>query len=251
MELVDFLEEQEVNRDTTAKIITECSRFNEKLKEFLRYQLWDKIPATTIEKLINCYQRSKVNLRTGEIIEPDSLIPLITFNYKENVSIGIKYALMPINSTAKADLYAILISDAGYHVKTISFMENSYNGIKLNPEEEYKMRILSSETHYSQFMDINFSELDTDINQIIFCSYLYNPWKYTNPYEHFTFNYIDDENEELIGINCTKEMNEAKNIIGFSLKKVINDWELTTIQETFPGDLNDLISYYISKSRCY
>ena len=70
----EFLKEEEINKDIMKNIISECSKYNDELKVFLETHSWRNVPAYALREFLKLYQASNINLKTGKIIKPSSLI---------------------------------------------------------------------------------------------------------------------------------------------------------------------------------
>ena len=91
----DFIEAQELNTKAVMKVLCQCARFHEKLNEFLHEHRWETLPAHAIQKFIDAYHASEVNMRTGEIITPSEKIKEVKFFPHTKIQFSVETS--PIN----------------------------------------------------------------------------------------------------------------------------------------------------------
>ena len=68
MTIVDFLIEKELTSQAFGNIVSECAKLNFSLANFLKEHKKVEIPVSFLEEMLESYNRSKINIKTGEII---------------------------------------------------------------------------------------------------------------------------------------------------------------------------------------
>ena len=64
-----FLKEYDLNEETMEKIIKECSKHCRSLRNFLMFSSWHSIPSYRLRTILDIYNKSSVNIKTGELID--------------------------------------------------------------------------------------------------------------------------------------------------------------------------------------
>ena len=64
-----FLKEYDLNEETMEKIIKECSKHCRSLRNFLMFSSWHNIPSYRLRTILDIYNKSSVNIKTGELID--------------------------------------------------------------------------------------------------------------------------------------------------------------------------------------
>lgn len=80
----EFLKEEEINKDIMKNVISECSKYNNELESFLETHSWRHVPSYALREFLKLYQASNINLKTGKIIKPSSLIQYIPITIFEH-----------------------------------------------------------------------------------------------------------------------------------------------------------------------
>ena len=70
MNLVDVAKQEGLDKDIALDILTKCIPHNKSLSLFTETFMVEDIPGVFAEKLINAYNNSQVNLKTGSVISP-------------------------------------------------------------------------------------------------------------------------------------------------------------------------------------
>ena len=64
-----FLKEYDLNEETMEKIMKECSKHCRSLRNFLMFSSWHSIPSYRLRTILDIYNKSSVNIKTGELID--------------------------------------------------------------------------------------------------------------------------------------------------------------------------------------
>ena len=81
MNLVDVAKQEGLDKDIALDILTKCIPHNKSLSLFTETFMVEDIPGVFAEKLINAYNNSQVNLKTGSVISPSEELSKIKKNY--------------------------------------------------------------------------------------------------------------------------------------------------------------------------
>ena len=86
MTFTEFCEKQEITEECCKDTLDICAKINPHLKEFLKKYTYRELPCFYIKQFLEEYNYSKVNTKTGEILEPTELLPKIYPKIVDNIS---------------------------------------------------------------------------------------------------------------------------------------------------------------------
>lgn len=89
MTFEQFLRLHELTEESTEKIVKECSRYNDKIKNFLTSKTYKEIPASCLEELFQIYNTSTINIKTGEIITAPQRLEDISFFRTDKIELSL------------------------------------------------------------------------------------------------------------------------------------------------------------------
>ena len=222
--LSEFLKNEELTLEVLEKILNECSRFNSALLGFIRSRGWKELPANAIRAFLKTYQDSQVNMKTGEIIYPVPemfKIPIIILN---NITVGASVLTF-------ADVeYDIVVEEKDIDDETIAFAryENLYR-----PGIEFSRISNSVFSPYSETLEIDLNHVDSYTKRMII-SFNVNSAR-ENPIKELIIR-LEANNETMMSLNLTQQINEHKDLIVFELVWDINEWRIIAHKQGKPND---------------
>ena len=104
MTLLEYLEQEKISLDLARLIIYQSSEHNENIEDFLENNSWYNLPLATFQQIMEEYDASQINLRTGEIIKP-------TYKLK-NLSLKEILKNISFNIIAKSEVNEFSLSTA-------------------------------------------------------------------------------------------------------------------------------------------
>ena len=222
--LSEFLRKEELTLEVLEKILNECSRFNSALLGFIRAKGWKELPANAIRAFLKTYQDSQVNMKTGELIYPVPemfKIPIIILN---NITVGATVLTF-------ADVnYDIVVEEKDIDDETIAFA--SYEDL-YRPGIEFSRISDSDFSPYSETLEIDLNHVDPYTKRMII-SFNVNSAR-ENPIKELII-HLESNNETMMSLNLTQQINEHKNLIVFELIWDINEWRIIAHKQGKPNN---------------
>ena len=80
MTLEHYLEQEQLTEESCEQIINICAKHNTYLNDFLKTRKWNELPLRFLKEVIDSYNESSINMKTGEVI--NAHISLVRFNAK-------------------------------------------------------------------------------------------------------------------------------------------------------------------------
>ena len=217
----EFLKEEEINKDIMKNVISECSKYNNELESFLETHSWRHVPSYALREFLKLYQASNINLKTGKIIKPSSLIQYIPIIIFENINIGVDISSHVIEEDIDFD---IIIQEKD---ENNNLIDVSYYGSRLRPGIDFEF--YARDDYYSFFDEVAFLQMkliDPATKKIeILVSLGTNALAIKDSIDGLLVSILN-ENEVLEDIDLTKEINEKSEVMAFQLLWDINDWRI-------------------------
>lgn len=221
--LCEFLRKEELTLEVLEKILNECSRFNSALLGFIRARGWKELPANAVRAFLKAYQDSQVNMKTGEIMYPVSemfRIPIIILN---NITVGASVLTF-------ADVeYDIVVEEKDIDDETIAFA--SYEDL-YRPGIEFSRISDSVFSPYSETLEIDLNHIDPYTKRMIISFNVKSSRE--NPIKELII-HLEANNETMMSLNLTQQINEHKNLIVFELIWDINEWRIVAHKQGKPN----------------
>ena len=222
--LSEFLKNEELTLEVLEKILNECSRFNSALLRFIRVRGWKELPANAIRAFLKTYQDSQVNMKTGEIMYPVPemfKIPIIILN---NITVG-----ATVLTFSDVD-YDIVVEEKDIDDENIAFA--SYEDL-YRPGIEFSRISDSDFSPYSETLEIDLNYVDSYTKRMII-SFNINSAR-ENPIKELII-HLEANNETMMSLNLTQQINEHKDLIVFELVWDINEWRIIAHKQGKPNN---------------
>ena len=163
VEIDDFLDAFDQTRESMRDIVLACGKVNESLDDILINYAWDQIPVLQLNNILEMYNMSKINILTGEIIEPCE--KLITYKFFKIIETSVYLdGLMNDDYREKFNDLLIyfelqLLDKDDKEIKRIT-ANNHENGIDLS-------KTLILRRHIAQRLTVIHDEIDSKIDKIV------------------------------------------------------------------------------------
>lgn len=163
VEIDDFLDAFDQTRESMRDIVFACGKVNKSLDDILINYSWDQIPVLQLNNILEMYNMSKINILTGEIIEPCE--KLITYKFFKIIETSVYLdGLMNDDYREKFNDLLIyfelqLLDKDDNEIKRIT-ADNHENGIDLS-------KTLILRRHIAQRLTVIHDEIDSKIDKIV------------------------------------------------------------------------------------
>ena len=163
VEIDDFLDAFDQTRESMRDIVFACGKVNKSLDDILINYSWDQIPVLQLNNILEMYNMSKINILTGEIIEPCE--KLITYKFFKIIETSVYLdGLMNDDYREKFNDLLIyfelqLLDKDDNEIKRIT-ADNHENGIDLS-------KTLILRRHIAQRLTVIHDEIDFKIDKIV------------------------------------------------------------------------------------
>ena len=219
--LKDYIDNSELTKEMTEKIILECSKYNKELKNYLAYHKWLEVPGNAIKKFVYAYQESKSNIKTGEIIKPSEMIEsIILLQPLEDLSVGLAFASSTLADIPCCEL-VVEERDALDNLIFTSYFGHDSFGIDFDffNKDDYSFY---DEQAFFKLSRVN--PLTKKIN--IYVSFADELATLIDPFDEVVACLMED-NAVLDEIDITGALNNKKEPLIYQFVWDINEWKLT------------------------
>ena len=163
VEIDDFLDAFDQTRESMRDIVLACSKVNKSLDDILINYSWDQIPVLQLNNILEMYNMSKINILTGEIIEPCE--KLITYKFFKIVETSV-YLDGLMNDDYREKFNDLLI------YFELQLLDKDDNEIKRIIADNHEKGIDLSKTlilrrHVAQRLTVIHDEIDSKIDKIV------------------------------------------------------------------------------------
>ena len=163
VEIDDFLDAFDQTRESMRDIVFACGKVNKSLDDILINYSWDQIPVLQLNNILEMYNMSKINILTGEIIEPCE--KLITYKFFKIIETSV-YLDGLMNDDYREKFNDLLI------YFELQLLDKDDNEIKRVTADNYEKGIDLSKTlilrrHIAQRLTVIHDEIDFKIDKIV------------------------------------------------------------------------------------
>lgn len=241
-ELFNVLEEYNLSEDGLINCITEVSKANPRIKksyEETGYK-WKDLSIFTIRRILESYNQSIINLKTKEIIGYNEIGEIkVNSNNIFNIIMTLTFNSKFANGTTDVDMFAIVKKEDG-HFTTVYFNNVKEPGVILFDWRDFfipeELGIFPDE-----IIQVNLKDLEDDVEEIIFCTYLYNENKPKDAFSSMKYMLLNENKKIICEFDATKQMNNSIGVSSFEFIKKDNIWRIRILGEDFKYDLNKLL----------
>lgn len=241
-ELKNVLEEYQLTETGLINCINEITKVNKRIDKSYKEAgfNWKKLSIFTIRRILETYDKSVINIKTGEIISiGDNSIIKNNFNKSFKVIVNLDFNGMFPAGTVDVDIFALARKHGG-HFSAIYYNNPKEPGIELMDWREFESSS-NPEIQSDEVITVNLDEVEEDVNQILFLVYLYNDTKPKYAFSSMKFFLLDEKNKVISNIDVTDEINHSIGVIGFEFVKE-DSWKVHILAEDINYDINKLIS---------
>ena len=163
VEIDDFLDAFDQTRESMRDIVFACGKVNKSLDDILINYSWDQIPVLQLNNILEMYNMSKINILTGEIIEPCE--KLITYKFFKIIETSV-YLDGLMNDDYREKFNDLLI------YFELQLLDKDDKEIKRITAGDYEKGIDLSKTlilrrHIAQRLTVIHDEIDFKIDKIV------------------------------------------------------------------------------------
>lgn len=233
MTLLDYLEQEKISLDLARLIIYQTSEHNYHIEDFLENNNWYNLPLTIFQQIMEEYDASQINLKTGEIIKPSYKLKNIAIKeILKNISFSI-IAKSEINEFSLSTAIVLARTSDDTEVETADKNQPEVQGVKIEDIETF----INYEPKYimSQDTNIYLDKINSEADQIYIIVFKGDKKiKYDNVKA-----IIKNNDIKLHTLDVTKEMNAHSGVECFRLDLNKKDWAITPVGECTWGDIED------------
>ena len=227
MTFEQFLKINDLTEESVIKIVKECSRYNDKLKTFLKSKRYKDVPASFLEELFQIYNSSTINIKTGEIIMAPQRLEDLTFFRTDKVELSL-YSLR--KEGKKAVLPNILLITLDENGKFLDYCNFGIGTRGIDLKKQTKMSsILASSIFKKKTSEANpFQDVVLDIS-----------W-FEQGFEYFT-----------IDFSVKRIINNFRSCLALRIYKQVNEWQVEKICSPTTKNTTDIIKEYTRRGYYY
>ena len=233
MTLLEYLEQEKISLDLARLIIYQSSEHNENIEDFLENNNWYNLPLATFQQIMEEYDASQINLRTGEIIKPTYKLKNLSLReILKNISFNI-IAKSEVNEFSLSTAIVLARTSDDSEVETADKNQPEIQGVKIEDIEIF----INHEAKYvmSQESNIHLDKIDSEADQIYIIVFKGDKKiKYDNVKA-----IIKNNDIKLHTLDVTEEMNAHSGAECFRLDLNKKDWVITPVGECTWGDIED------------
>lgn len=241
-ELKDVLEEYQLTETGLVNCINEIIKVNKRIdKSYKEVGFdWKKLSIFTVRRILETYNKSIINIKTGEIISvDDNSLVKNDFSKLFKVLVNLEFNSKFPGGTVDVDMFAIAKKKNG-HFSAIYYNNPKEPGIELIDWREFKAP-LNPEIQPDEIISVNLDEVEKDVNQILFLVYIYNDTKPKDAFSSMKFSLLDEKDKIISEIDVTDEINHSIGVAGFEFIRE-DSWKVRILAEDLNYDINKLIS---------
>lgn len=234
----DFLSKNQITEDILFNCLKQVSHYSNRIKKLYDEEpffTWELLDEEVLNRVIWLYDSSKVNIKTGEILEinpelntkiPQKVKRLdISLSHKEKISTHIDLRM-----------YAFCLKDNEWY-ETIYNINRKSSGIFLQKDV----------FGFDNTISLDLDKVNSQITSILFCAYLDNyNWKGDNFLSvRFDINQIDNDSKEINQtIELSDKINNANGVIVFELIRTKDWWKIELVKEKTQMTADELSDTY-------
>ena len=229
MTFTEFCEKQEITEECCKDTLDICAKINPHLKEFLKKYTYRELPCFYIKQFLEEYNYSKVNTKTGEILEPTELLPKIYPKIVDNISftLNTEYHPSPYDKYMPVKLVIIGLDKNGVYVNNCSSSsrKTARDGLIYMP---YSIEETIDGTMFQkERIVIDLNNLYKTTEELLVCVFNTNPSAEVissifnvEPITHYpNLSYIRTPDLPVV-----KKLKASEGIIAYRVKKEVNEW---------------------------
>ena len=253
MTIVDFLIEKELTSQAFGNIVSECAKLNFSLANFLKEHKKVEIPVSFLEEMLESYNRSKVNIKTGEIIRHDPKLPYIPLTSPNKFTISLLSMSKQEFDYADCRLLLVTLDKDGKYIDYVNKDRVGATGITLMAKHKLStslaIDVFGEHTGdaYEEFCRIDTNALGDDVEEVLI--YLVNEkTSAIMPFKDIILKVNSFDDNDLVNeekLNLTTTINNGCNCSCFRIKFHINEWYVETINAATSKNLKEIVLKYI------
>jgi hypothetical protein len=251
MTFEQFLKINDLTEESIIKIVKECSRYNDKLKTFLKSKRYKDVPASFLEELFQIYNSSTINIKTGEIIMAPQRLEDLTFFRTDKVELSL-YSLR--KEGKKAVLPNILLITLDENGKFLDYCNFGMGTRGIDLKKQTKMSSILASSIFKkktseaeqELCDIELDKLGEAAEIMVYVqnregSSEANPFQdvvldislFEQGFEYFTTDF-----------SVEKIMNNFRSCLALRIYKQVNEWQVEKICSPTTKNTTDIIKEY-------
>lgn len=221
----DFLTKNQITEKILLNCLKQVSAYSNRIKKLYDEQpffTWEILDEEVLNRVLWLYDNSKVNIRTGEIIQ---------INHELNTKISKKVKKLNISLSHQEKtsnhidlrMYAFCLRDNEWY-QTIYNLNKKLSGILLQ----------ENVPRFDNTISLDLDEINSQITSILFCVYLDNYDRKGDNFlsVKFDINQTNDAGKETKQtIELADKINNANGVIVFELIRTKDWWKIELVKE--------------------
>lgn len=221
-----ILEKNQLTEEDVVNCVEEVSRFDKRILSSYKDvdKIWQSLNFFTVKRIIELYNKSTVNIKTGEILD----------FYRDKIH---TFECIDVFKSCLDVKYTSSVKDY-YDTKMLVVARNNTGDSSIYSKDDILHGIKFIRQNYPnsydfiQKVEVDFKKVSKDICNIIVFMYVFNK---TGPKQIFSsvdLSLETDEGYEIRNINLYKEANSSFGVIGFEFIKGKDHWSAYALKDS-------------------